>query len=61
VLNTVILAAWPAGTTLVIEYGDDAYVQAPAYPPKILTEIGRLATSQMPEAVRFGNALGDQG
>jgi len=55
VLNAALLellTMWPDGTTLVIEYDDDAYVQALAYPPSVLTEIGRLTSSQMLDAVR---------
>jgi predicted nucleic acid-binding protein len=49
-----MLTIWPEGTTLVIDYGEDAHLQALAYPPRILTEIGRLDPSRMPDAVRFG-------
>jgi predicted nucleic acid-binding protein len=57
VLNAALvemLTAWPNGTTLVVEYDDEAYVQAVAYPPHLLTEIGRLTPEQMPGAVTFG-------
>ena len=49
-----LLTAWPPGSTLVIDYANSGYAQALAYPPSILTEIGRLDESQMQSAVRFG-------
>lgn len=49
-----MLTVWPDGTTLVVDYGDGAYVQALSYPPSVLTEIGQLDQSQLPAAVRFG-------
>jgi predicted nucleic acid-binding protein len=49
-----LLKIWPAGTTLVIDYGDDAYAQVLAYPPHVLTEIGPITSAQMAKAVESG-------
>lgn len=49
-----MLTAWPDGTTLVVDYGGDFYIQALTYPPSVLTEIGPLTPSGVRDAVRFG-------
>jgi predicted nucleic acid-binding protein len=57
VLNTALLELlkiWPGGTTLVIEYDEQAYAQVLAYPPHVLTEIGEVTPAQMAKAVEAG-------
>jgi hypothetical protein len=57
VLNTALLELlkiWPGGTTLVIEYDEQAYAQVLAYSPHVLTEIGEVTPAQMAKAVEAG-------
>lgn len=49
-----MLNIWPAGTALVIHYNDHAYAQALAYPPALMTEIGRVDNQQLTRAVSLG-------
>jgi hypothetical protein len=49
-----MLTAWPDATVLTISYRPGGYAQALAYPPSILTEIGKLDSVQFAEAVKFG-------